>query len=191
MHIIVRKEFNKFMFLTHYIELTRRKLRENAANIITLINLSLGCVSIFFTVKGETGLALIIIFVAALADRFDGMVARRLNIESEIGKQLDSLCDLVSFGIAPAILIYTTSLATFGYTGMIFSIIFIICGAYRLARFNITENHGFFQGLPITAAGCILSFFALFAGIIYEAVFMVLVVILSLAMISTTKIKKM
>lgn len=179
------------MFFTHYIELTRKKLRENAANIITLMNLSLGCISIFFTVKGETGLALIMIFVAALADRFDGLVARKLNIESDIGKQLDSLCDLVSFGIAPAVLIYTISLSAFAYTGMVFSIIFIICGAYRLARFNITENHGFFQGLPITAAGCILAFSALFVELIHESAFMVLVAVLSLAMISTTKIKKM
>ena len=172
------------MFFAHYLDLTRRKLKENAANIITLINLSLGCISIFFTLKGTTDWALIMIFVAALADRLDGMVARKLRIESEIGKQLDSLCDLVSFGVAPATLIYVTSLSALGYTGMFFCIIFIICGGYRLARFNITENHGFFQGLPITAAGCILTFFALFTEIIHTA-------ILSLAMISSTKIKKM
>ncbi|HJA41262.1 MAG TPA: CDP-diacylglycerol--serine O-phosphatidyltransferase [Firmicutes bacterium] len=179
------------MFFAHYLDLTRRKLKENAANIITLINLSLGCISIFFTLKGTTDWALIMIFVAALADRLDGMVARKLRIESEIGKQLDSLCDLVSFGVAPATLIYVTSLSALGYTGMFFCIIFIICGGYRLARFNITENHGFFQGLPITAAGCILTFFALFTEIIHTAIFIILTVVLSLAMISSTKIKKM
>lgn len=178
------------MFLTHYIELTRRKIRENAANIITLLNLSFGCISIFLTVKGESNLALIMIFVAALADRFDGMIARKLQIESELGKQLDSLCDLVSFGFAPAILVYTTGLSDFSYVGMAFAIIYIICGAYRLARFNITENHGFFQGLPITAAGCILTFSVLFDNFIPAAGFILILVVSSLAMISTTKVKK-
>lgn len=179
------------MFFAQYIEQTRRKIRENIANIITLFNLSLGCISIFLTVKGEPGLALIMIFVAALADRFDGMVARKLNVESELGKQLDSLCDLVSFGIAPATLMYTTGLIDYSYVGMAFAIIFIICGAYRLARFNITENHGFFQGLPITAAGCILTFALLFTKFIPASAFILLSIVLSLAMISTTRIKKL
>ena len=74
---------------------------------------------------------------------------------------------------------------------MAFAIIFIICGAYRLARFNITENHGFFQGLPITAAGCILTFALLFTKFIPASAFILLSIVLSLAMISTTRIKKL
>jgi CDP-diacylglycerol--serine O-phosphatidyltransferase len=179
------------MFILDYIDQTIRKMKANTANIITLGNLSLGSFSFIWTIKGEYNLALIFIFMAALLDRFDGLVARKLNIESELGKQLDSLCDVISFGVAPALLIYTSVLQEFSAPGAFFAIIYIACGAFRLARFNITESTGYFQGLPITAAGCLLTLSYLGAHIIPAQIYMLITLFLAFAMISTTKIKKM
>src|SRR5690625_2336866 len=92
------------MFLSRLIDYT--KIKSQLANGITLMNLSFGVMAIIFVVNGSEKLALLFILLAALFDRFDGKVARKFNIESASGKELDSLCDLVSFGVAPALLIY-------------------------------------------------------------------------------------
>lgn len=89
------------MFLLDYLDHTIKKIKSQSANALTLLNLSLGSFAILFILRDELKLSLLLIFLAALADRFDGMVARKLNIESELGKQLDSMCDIISFGIAP------------------------------------------------------------------------------------------
>ena len=81
------------------------------------------------------------------------MTARKFNIESELGKQLDSMSDIISFGVAPALLLYQGILNEFGGPGSFFTVFYIGCGAFRLARFNIPRK-GYFTGLPITAAGC-------------------------------------
>ena len=140
-----------------------KKLKAQLANVLTLGNLSLGGFAIISSVRGELNLSLLLIFIAALLDRFDGMTARKLNIESELGKQLDSMSDIISFGVAPAILLYQGILFEFGAPGAFFAVFYIGCGAFRLARFNISDNNGYFTGLPITAAGCLatLSFLAI------------------------------
>ncbi|MBM6619663.1 CDP-diacylglycerol--serine O-phosphatidyltransferase [Bacillus suaedaesalsae] len=178
------------MFLWEYVDHTMKKLKSQTANILTLFNLMLGAFSIIFAMQGQLNLSLLLIFLAALADRFDGMVARKLQIESEFGKQLDSMCDIISFGVAPALLIYQGILFTYNAPGMIFCIIYIACGAIRLARFNITENNGYFTGLPITAAGCLLTLSYLATPYIPSYIFMYLTLALSILMISTFKLKK-
>src|SRR5690625_5634322 len=87
------------MFLSLLTDYT--KIKGQFVNVITLLNLSFGIIAIMYIVKGADSLALLFILLAALFDRFDGMVARKFNTESDFGKELDSLCDLVSFGVAP------------------------------------------------------------------------------------------
>ncbi|SDY49954.1 CDP-diacylglycerol---serine O-phosphatidyltransferase [Evansella caseinilytica] len=178
------------LLLQNFVDNTVRKLRNQAANLLTIINLSSGAFAILYVLHGQFGISVAFICFAAIFDRFDGKVARKLNVTSAFGKQLDSLCDIVSFGVAPALLIYQSTLIKFGMAGSIFAIIFITCGAIRLARFNISEQDGCFVGLPITAAGCILTASHLFSAWITPPAFMFLILALSILMISTFRIKK-
>lgn len=178
------------MFLSDYVDYTLKKLKTHAANVLTLVNLSLGGFSIIFTLKGQLNVSVLLIFLAALADRFDGTVARRLNTESELGKQLDSMSDIISFGVAPVLLLYQGILYEFGFPGAFFTILYIGCGAFRLARFNITENNGYFSGLPITAAGVLLTLSYLTIHYFPPQFFIFLTIILSFLMVSTFRLKK-
>ncbi len=178
------------MFLLHHLDLTIKKLREQMANILTIINLSFGVSAILFIFQDELQLSLLFIFLAALFDRFDGMVARRLNSTSDFGKQLDSLCDIISFGVAPALLIYNAKLFSFGLLGMLAPMFFVVCSAIRLARFNIAENNNYFVGLPITAAGCLQALQLFFLSFVPGYVCLALTVCLSILMISTFTLKK-
>lgn len=178
------------MFLSNALDYTVKKLKAQTANVLTLLNLGLGGSAILFGVNGQLHLSLVMIFLAALADRFDGMVARKLNIESELGKQLDSMSDIISFGVAPALLLYQGIIHMFGFPGLFFTLLYIGCGAFRLARFNITENNGYFTGLPITAAGCLLTLSFLAVPYIPAYFFLFIIMILSFLMISTFKMKK-
>ena len=178
------------MFLLDAIDQTIRKIKTQTANILTLFNLSLGGFAIISVMNHQLNLSLLLIFLAALADRFDGIVARKFNIESELGKQLDSMCDIISFGVAPALLLYEGILIEFGAPGAAFTILYIACGAYRLARFNISENNGYFTGVPITVAGCIATLSFLAAPHFIPVFFVFLMIILSILMVSPFKLKK-
>ncbi|WP_054711531.1 CDP-diacylglycerol--serine O-phosphatidyltransferase [Bacillus sp. JCM 19041] len=178
------------MFLLNQIYLTSKKIKGQLANILTLINLGFGVTAIMFTLQGSIRMGLLFIAVAALFDRFDGLVARKMNIETELGKQLDSLSDLVSFGVAPALLVYQASLVPFSFTGGLAVVLFILCGALRLARFNITDSPNEFIGLPITAAGCLLAFFTLFNQNLSSTVFIAITISLSGLMISNFRVRK-
>ncbi len=178
------------MFILEAFDQTIKKLKNQSANLLTLGNLSLGGFAIITSIRGELNLSVLLIFIAALLDRFDGMTARKLNIESELGKQLDSMSDIISFGVAPAILLYQGILFEFGAPGAFFTIFYIACGAFRLARFNISDNNGYFTGLPITAAGCIATLSFLTIPYFYPQFFLFLIIILSLLMISTFRLKK-
>jgi CDP-diacylglycerol---serine O-phosphatidyltransferase len=178
------------MFLLDVLDQTIKKMKSNTANVLTLINLSFGGFAIISIMNGNLNLSLLLIFVAALADRFDGMVARKFNIESELGKQLDSMCDIISFGVAPALLLYQGILNEFGVPGSFFVVFYIGCGAFRLARFNISENNGYFTGLPITVAGCLATLSFLAIPYIPSQTFLPIIIILSLLMVSPIKLKK-
>ncbi len=178
------------MYFLERVDHTVRRMKSQAANAMTLLNLTLGAIAIVCILKGQLELSFWFIFLCALFDRFDGMIARKLQIESEFGKQLDSLCDLISFGVAPAFLIYQGVLYEFGIPGLVFIILYIICGAIRLARFNITEFDGHFTGVPITIAGCLLAMSFLTINLFPDYVFMFLVLVLSFLMISNISIQK-
>lgn len=131
---------------------------------LTLLGLCAGATSIRFALTGDWRLAVVAIFCAMLFDMMDGRAARLLGADSRFGVQLDSLADLVSFGVAPAVLVYTWSLSQMGGAGWIAALIFCACSALRLARFNIeasrdegaSQSHPYFTGLPTPAAACIM-----------------------------------
>lgn len=137
--------------------------------------------------------------VAALTDRFDGKVARMLDSTSELGKELDSLSDLVSFGVAPIIIAWKMSFIHLGIIGYLLAVLFPIAGAYRLARYNVTTFNNVFCGVPITIAGAFLSIVNLYNyyakirgdyGNINSIICGIIVVLLSYLMVSKIQIKK-
>lgn len=126
-------------------------------HLFTLANLAFGVYSILSTIRGHYQLAALMVGASLVADGLDGRIARLVRADGEFGKELDSLADVVSFGTAPAILAYMTVLERMDLYGLAVCAVFPICGALRLARFNIIKTSGFFIGLPITAAGTLLA----------------------------------
>ncbi len=133
-------------------------------NACTSMNLFCGYLSIVMTSQGEFLLASWLILIANIFDILDGRLARLTSVTSRFGAELDSLADLVSFGVAPAFLIYTRYLDQNRISGLIISGIFMLCGALRLARFNITppSRQDVFEGLPIPAGAGILATMTIF-----------------------------
>jgi CDP-diacylglycerol--serine O-phosphatidyltransferase len=123
--------------------------------LFTAGNIFCGFLSLDASAKGAFDSAAILIFVAAFFDGIDGRVARLTGTTSAFGEQLDSLCDVVSFGVAPAFLVYNWGLSAFGRAGLLVSFLFAVCGASRLARFNVqihVVDKRWFVGLPIPSA---------------------------------------
>jgi CDP-diacylglycerol--serine O-phosphatidyltransferase len=128
-------------------------------NLITMGNMFCGFYAILAAFNHLYEISAIAIIVAGIFDFMDGKVARITNTSSEFGIQFDSLSDLLSFGVAPAVLIYAWALKPFGRIGWAAAFLFVICGALRLARFNIqvnTAESSHFTGLPIPAAAGVL-----------------------------------
>ncbi|AIF51908.1 CDP-diacylglycerol--serine O-phosphatidyltransferase [Pelosinus sp. UFO1] len=164
-------------------------MRSIIPNALTALNLVLGVCAIISTFNGEFYRAALFVVAAMISDGLDGRVARYLKVSSEFGKELDSLCDLVSFGVAPAILAYAFLLKDFGIIGYIVAAFFATCGALRLARFNVNAGtvKGYFMGLPIPAAGCVVATFIML-GIKPEGwIFPIIVTIFAYLMVSTIK----
>jgi CDP-diacylglycerol--serine O-phosphatidyltransferase len=139
-----------------------KKLKCCIPNIITFINLSLGLTAILLAVNSTSSssnliYSCLLIMVAAVTDRLDGKVARFFKVTSDFGKELDSLSDLVSFGVAPIVIAWEITFIHFGILGYVLSLLFALSGAYRLARFNISNLENVFMGLPITIAGTLLT----------------------------------
>lgn len=185
------------------------KLKGNLPNALTLTNLSLGVMAILFAVNdrggaesGNVGLlipASLLVIIAALTDRFDGKVARMFNATSELGKELDSLSDLISFGVAPIIIAWKICFTQFGIIGYIVTLIFPMAGAYRLARYNITKFNNVYSGIPITIAGAFLTVVSLYNAFsilrggftqMHTYVTAVLILLLSYLMVSKISFKK-
>lgn len=130
----------------------RTKLAFFLPNTFTALNMGCGFIAILSSIQGEFYRACMFIFLAAIFDSVDGRVARMTNTQSSFGEQFDSLSDLISFGMAPAIIYYFRFLSDAGRAGIVAAFIFVLCGALRLARFNanIDKNKSdYFQGLPI------------------------------------------
>ena len=128
-------------------------------NLCTAMNLVFGMCSILSTVQGRLDWGALFILFALVADGLDGRIARAFGVSSEFGKEMDSLCDLGSFGIAPAILAWTLALHSYGIIGVAVTIFFAVCGMWRLTRFNVNVHvvHGYFMGLAIPAGGNLVA----------------------------------
>ncbi len=134
-------------------------------NSLTLCGMFCGFFAILSSFKGDYYHAAWAILIANIFDGLDGWVARLTNSTTKFGVELDSLSDLIAFGVAPAILIYSWGLQPFGRFGIGAAFFFVICGALRLARYNVqmvnTESKAF-TGLPIPGAGTVIASFVLF-----------------------------
>jgi len=159
-------------------------------NLLTSLNLFAGLMAIMLTITSHKYLASLLIWGAALFDGADGRVARRLDAASDFGKELDSLADLVSFGVAPAILLYNEAFS--GYPWWIYPVIglFPVAGALRLARFNVQNISGYFVGLPIPAAGGLLALAALLTPWLNNYILIGILLVLSGLMVSTIRVPK-
>ena len=182
------------------------KSRYILPNVLTLIGVCLGISSIKFAMDGNFSYAVLFLVVAAILDALDGRVARLIKGTSDFGKELDSLTDFVSFGIAPAFIIYFWELNKFGKIGWLIVLLFSVCCVLRLARFNLTKfekndewKNNFFQGVPSPAGGCLillplifqLSGFSNFIDLTsITPYFMVLISFLLISKIPTFSFKK-
>ncbi len=159
------------------LEAIRRRPVNVLASVMTTMNLYCGMLSIFASIGQEFQSAAYFILAAIIFDVLDGSVARMTKSTSEFGKELDSLCDLVSFGVAPGILVFCAYLpdtawlpdapdhgSIVGKTGSFMALIYVICTALRLARFNTyqSDHRDSFTGLPSPAAGAAVAAFVLF-----------------------------
>lgn len=171
---------------------------KNIPNLLTALNMVAGFSVLYLNITKNTQdyrmISWGLILVAVVLDSFDGWAARRLGAESELGKQLDSFSDFLSFGIAPAaVLLNMESLNRSSFI-LIILLCYTLAGAFRLARYNSSNDKDFFVGLPITAAGFIQGFFGLVldgSHIWHSVAIILLTATLSVMMISTFKVKRL
>jgi CDP-diacylglycerol--serine O-phosphatidyltransferase len=177
-----------------------KKARMILPNAITLIGVCIGLTSIKFALDGKFALAIVAILFAGLMDALDGRIARLIKGTSKMGKELDSLGDVISFGVAPAFIMYFWNLQYLDKLGWFVCLMFVVCVALRLARFNVNSEEeqswkdNFFEGVPAPAGGIVvlaplvLSFSGLgeiFFKINYDLVVPVFFIIVSILLIST------
>jgi CDP-diacylglycerol---serine O-phosphatidyltransferase len=140
----------------------KKNVRMILPNMLTLIGVCIGLTSIRFSFNGQFDLAIIAIIIAALIDGLDGRIARLIKGTSKVGKELDSLTDMISFGVAPAFIMYFWTLSSLDRFGWLLCLIYVICVALRLARFNVNSNQepswkdNFFEGVPSPAGGILV-----------------------------------
>lgn len=164
-------------------------IKKIVPSLCTLANLIFGLIALIFIYNGSSDWAAVFIVMGMLFDGFDGRLARLLGVSSEFGKQLDSLSDLVTFGVAPAMLAYTSNLYQLGsFWGILATLPFPLMGALRLARFNVlTSGIGYFVGVPITLAGGLLALFLLYSS--GHSTWLVLTVLLLLSWLMVSRVK--
>ena len=177
-----------------------KKARLILPNAITLIGVCIGLTSIKFALDGKFSLSVVAILFAGLMDALDGRIARLIKGTSKMGKELDSLGDVISFGVAPAFIMYFWNLQYLDKLGWFVCLMYVVCVALRLARFNVNSEEepswkdNFFEGVPAPAGGIIvlmplvLSFSGLgefFFKINYDLVVPAFFIIVSILLIST------
>lgn len=177
--------------------------KEKIPNILTMLNMTLGIVVIFLLLYPchleHKLLAVFLIIAGGIIDAIDGTIARRWNAVTNMGKQLDSFADLITFGLAPIALVHAIGLTEQSIVVSVFCWIYPLAGAFRLARYNSGDFTDLFIGLPITAAGLILTSYCGIILIWDELPLLVdlapltagLLGILSLLMVSTFKINRL
>ena len=174
-----------------------KKTRVILPNMFTLVGVCIGLSSIKFAFDGNFKFSIIAIIVAAIIDGLDGRIARLIKGTSRVGKELDSLTDVISFGVAPAFIMYFWSLSEIGRLGWLISLIYVVCVALRLARFNVSSEgetswrDNFFEGIPSPAGGVLVLMplvFSLsefkFLNINYQLIVPILFITISILLIS-------
>ena len=179
------------------IESTNMKSFIALSDIISLLNMASGFLAIIFSINQELNIAAILMIIAIMFDSADGWVARKINRQDELGfgKNIDSLSDIVSFGVAPAIFLYScinTTPSIFQIIVVLVSLLIVVCGVLRLTRYNViagkidTQD---FIGFPIPGISLIMASFYL-SGLFNPYVALVLAIIVSLIMISNIRYPK-
>ena len=177
-----------------------KKARTILPNAITLIGVCIGLTSIKFAIDGKFAIAIIAILFAGLMDALDGRIARLIKGTSKMGKELDSLGDVVSFGVAPALIMYFWNLQYLDKFGWFVCLIYVVCVALRLARFNVNSEEepswkdNFFEGMPSPAGGIVVlmplvisfsGYGELFFQVNYDLLVPIFFIIVSVLLIST------
>ncbi|KGF47921.1 CDP-diacylglycerol--serine O-phosphatidyltransferase [Veillonella montpellierensis DNF00314] len=154
--------------------------------IATSSNLAFGVIGITMSAKGYYEGAAICVLLSLLADALDGRIARALGVAGPLGRELDSLADVVGFGVSPAFLLFSKELFGMGWLSYVPLLAFAVCGAFRLARFNIMteEVHGYFQGLPIPAAGCMVATYVLCGVSVSPVIVLIAMIVVGYLMVS-------
>lgn len=188
-----QRRFLIFVKIGEYIVVMKGvfSLQKHIPNAFTFGNLLCGFLALVFVFHGDTKNAAILILIGMMLDSLDGRLARIFNVAGNFGKELDSLADLVTFGVAPAFIGYSLYFEEHGIIGIAIVSLFPLFGAYRLARFNVTDTSAslvHFQGVPITAAGGIIAFLSFFHKHIPFAVFTIVFLLFCYLMVSTIKI---
>ena len=177
-----------------------KKARIILPNAITLIGICIGLTSIKFAIDGKFAIAIIAILFAGLMDALDGRIARLIKGTSKMGKELDSLGDVVSFGVAPALIMYFWNLQYLDKFGWFVCLIYVVCVALRLARFNVSSEEepswkdNFFEGMPSPAGGVVVlmplvisfsGYGELFFQVNYDLLVPIFFIVVSVLLIST------
>jgi CDP-diacylglycerol--serine O-phosphatidyltransferase len=173
---------------------TRRKGIFILPNLFTSASLFGGFYAIIAAIQGRFEAAAVAIIISSVFDGLDGRIARFTHTTSHFGTEYDSLADLVAFGVAPGILAFLWALEPFGRLGWLAAFMYVICGALRLARFNVQKSNvqaNYFKGLPIPAAACFIASLILFASALQETldskpfIIIFMIYVLSFLMVST------
>lgn len=170
-------------------------------NVLTFCNMAIGILVICLVIHNCTisvrRLTCFLVYAAVILDVFDGLLARYLNVASDMGKQLDSFADIITFGVAP-ITIFMANLNTVPWYIMFVLLLYPLAGGFRLARYNLQEDSDFFIGLPITASGFIMvtvllinSFKQAEITVKFIVFYLILVLVLSILMVSKFKVKRL
>lgn len=187
-----------------------KKYLQFIPNFLTLLNASCGIIAITITVfhgelydvRQSTVRACFLIALGAFFDCFDGKLARKLGVTSLIGKELDSFADAITFVIAPTYVFLAMNVGVKSYilaVEVVIMTFYIMCGLYRLARYNVSEFKPYFEGMPTTLAGFIFSLYIFISACnvkywhdsaLYTVVSYCLFIFLGVAMVSTVKVKR-
>jgi len=184
-----------------------RKIRNNIPNAITILAMCLGLTALNLSyVRSDIYLSLLLLLAAAILDAMDGRVARKLNIVSPVGAQLDSLADFLNFCICPALIMYEWVFKDFYFFGWFVTLIYLVAGAYRLARFNVMYTQGaenveskYFIGMP-SPAGAIMVFAPIILTleehinsnhIVFKSCYVVAIALMMASTIRTPSLKNM
>ena len=179
---------------------SNKKTRMILPNAITLIGVCIGLTSIKFAIDGKFAIAIIAILFAGLMDALDGRIARLIKGTSKMGKELDSLGDVISFGVAPALIMYFWNLQYLEKLGWFVCLTYVVCVALRLARFNVNSEEepswkdNFFEGMPSPAGGIVVliplifsfsGFGVFFPELNYDVIVPIFFILVSILLIST------